>query len=150
MIEEDPIKIWQHFHGATVHFALSLALVSIAFDLGSVIFGKREWRTVGFWCLLVAALLSVPAILSGLWGQLGWFKATPWDAEQLLKHRNFALGGGISQIVLFVWRSVTHDFGANSRDRKGPGYTIYLVLAVLAAAAMGYTGYLGGYVARGY
>ena len=156
MPQEDPIKLWQHLHGASVHFALALSLVSVAFDVGSKLFGKKEWRTVGFWSLVVAVCLALPAILSGLWGQLGWFKADPWvtePAEHLFRHRNFALGGSITLLLLLLWRSATSDFGVaqSSRDRKaGQTYVVYLVVAVLAAAAMGYTGYLGGYVARGY
>ena len=153
MPQEDPIKLWQHLHGATIHFALALALVSAAFDLGSKLFGKKEWRTVGFWSLVVAVVLSVPAVLSGLWGQLGWFKADKWEAEHLLSHRNIALLGSGLLLALLVWRVLSADFGSSRsmQDRKGQGhYLIYLFLVVLAAATMGYTGFLGGYVARGY
>jgi uncharacterized membrane protein len=153
MPQEDPIKLWQHLHGATIHFALALALVSAAFDLGSKLFGKKEWRTVGFWSLVVAVVLSVPAVLSGLWGQLGWFKMDKWEADHLLSHRNIALIGSGALLALLLWRTLTADFG-NGRtglDRRGQrDYTIYLVLVLLAAGAMGYTGFLGGYVARGY
>ncbi len=153
MPKEDPIALWQHLHGASVHFALALALVSAAFDLGSKLFRKPEWRTVGFWSLVVATVLAIPAVVSGLWGQLGWFKADVWQADQLLKHRNFALGGSLALLALLIWRCATHDFGVgrSSRDRRSTQtYTIYLVVVSLAAIAMGYTGYLGGYVARGY
>lgn len=156
MPQEDPIKLWQHLHGATIHFALALALVSAAFDLGSKLFQKKEWRTVGFWSLVVAVVLSVPAIISGLWGQLGWFGLKDderWQAEHLLAHRNVALIGSAALLLLLLWRTFTGDFGISrsTYDRKGQGaYTLYLVLIVLAAGAMGYTGYLGGYVARGY
>lgn len=153
MPKEDPIALWQHLHGASVHFALALALVSAAFDLGSKFLGKKEWRTVGFWCLLVATVLSLPAVVSGFWGQLGWFKADIWQADQLLRHRNFALGASLSLLVLFVWRSLTQDFGINhhSRERRGNrSYVLYLIAMTLAAATIGYAGYLGSYVARGY
>jgi hypothetical protein len=56
-------------------------------------------------------------------------------------------------LLLLLWRSVTRDFGVarSTWDRNaGQTYIIYLIVALLAAAAMGYTGYLGGYVARGY
>lgn len=153
MPQEDPIKLWQHLHGATIHFALALALVSAAFDVGSKLFNKKEWRTVGFWSLIVSVVLAVPAVLSGLWGQLGWFKGEKWEAEHLLSHRNVALGGTALLLGLLIWRVVTADFGSSRsmQDRKAQGgYTLYLILVVLAAGAIGYTGYLGGYVARGY
>lgn len=153
MPQEDPIKLWQHFHGATVHFALALTLVSLVFDLGSKIFGKRDWRTVGFWSQFVAALLSIPAVVSGLWGQLGWFHADKWEADHLLQHRNLALIGTGCLLLLFGWRCLTSDFGIsrNRQDRKaGNLYLVYLALMLIAASTIGYTGYLGSYVARGY
>lgn len=153
MPQEDPIKLWQHLHGASVHFALALALVSAAFDWGSQLFGKKEWRTVGFWSLVVAVVLSIPALVSGLWGQLGWFKAEAWTADHLLMHRNVALGGSIALLGLLVWRVLSQDFGSSRTglERRASGaWWAYLTLVLLAAGAMGYTGYLGGYVARGY
>lgn len=156
MPQEDPIKLWQHLHGASVHFALALAFVSFAFDLGSQVFHKKEWRTVGFWSLVVAVCLAVPAILSGLWGQLGWFKVEKWVTDpiaHLYLHRNVALGGSITLLLLLIWRSATKDFGVSRTglDRKGNQvYLVYILLSFLATLAMGYTGYLGGYVARGY
>lgn len=153
MPPEDPIKLWQHFHGATVHFSLALSLVSVAFDLGSKLFGKREWRTVGFWTLLIAALLSLPAVLSGLWGQLGWFHAEKWEADHLLVHRNVGLIGTGVLIALLAWRCLTADFGVGRShlDRRASApFLIYLVLAAAAAGSIGYTAFLGGYVARGY
>ncbi len=152
MPQEDPIKLWQHLHGASVHFALALTLVSFAFDLGSKIFGKKEWRTVGFWALVVAVTLSLPAIFSGFWGQLGWFRVEKWEADHLLPHRNFALGGTIGIALLLIWRSVTRDFGLGlAQDRSGNRlYLAYLVLMLAVTVTIGYTGYLGSYVARTY
>ncbi|WP_395144996.1 DUF2231 domain-containing protein [Armatimonas sp.] len=148
MPQEDPIKLWQHLHGATVHFALALTLVSFAFDLGSKIFGKKEWRTVGFWALVVAVTLSLPAIYSGFWGQLGWFRVEKWEADHLLPHRNFALGGTIGIALLLIWRSATRDFSVGLNSNRL--YLGYLVLMLAATIAIGYTGYLGSYVARTY
>lgn len=153
MPQEDPIKLWQHLHGASVHFALALSLVSIAFDLGSKLLGKKEWRTVGFWTLVVATVLSLPSLLSGFWGQLGWFKAESWTADHLIQHRNFGIGGTIALVLLLAWRSATGDFGVghHSQERKNDkAYLLYLGVALIAAGIMGYTAYMGAYVARGY
>lgn len=157
MPTQDPIKLWQHAHGASVHFALALALVSVAFDWGSIMLRKPEWRTVGFWALFVAVVLSVPALFSGLWGQLGWFHAEKWEAESVLRHRNFALAGTITLLGLLIWRVLTRDFDIELTRRPDSGsrtqakhFLPYLLLATLAAGAIGYTGFLGGYVARGY
>ena len=156
MPHEDPIKLWQHFHGASVHFALALTVISFAFDLGSNVFNKKEWRTAGFWSLVVAVCFALPAIVSGLWGQLGWFKAEKWVTEpeaHLYLHRNFALGGSLTLVLLLMWRSLTRDFGVSRSglERRGDQtFNIYLLIALLATLTIGYTGYLGSYVARGY
>ena len=153
MPQEDPIALWQHLHGASVHFALALAIVSFLFDLGSKVLRKPEWRTVGFWSLVVAVVLSLPALFSGLWGQLGWFKVEPWPAESILLHRNLAIGGSAGLAVLLLWRGLTRDFGVRTAptERKGDTvYLVYILLSFVTALVIGYTGYLGGYVARGY
>ena len=74
------------------------------------------------------------------------------SADHLLPHRNFALGGTIGIALLLIWRSVTRDFGLGlAQDRSGNRlYLAYLVLMLAATVTIGYTGYLGSYVARTY
>ncbi len=144
MPEEDPLKLWQHIHGASVHFTIALAFVSIVFDLGATLFRRADWKTVGFWALIVATVLSVPALLTGLTGQLGWFHAEPWTSEKMPLHRLLAFIGSGILLLLVILR-----IGLKER-LKGPAWVVYLALSLAAAALIGWTGYLGAYVARGY
>lgn len=143
-MKDDPIKLWQHAHGASIHFPIALIIVALLFDAGALLFKKDHWRTVSFWCLLIAAGLSVPACLSGLWGQLGWGGGEKWDAESINKHRNLALISSGVMLALALWRTLV-------KDRLSPRLQwVYLVLELIAVGIVGYTGFVGGYVARGY
>ncbi len=144
MPEEDPIKLWQHIHGASSHFPIALLILSVVFDLGSSWRKNAGWRAVGFWCIIVAAIIAVPATVSGLSANLGWFGVEKWDAEQMVLHRNIALATGGMSIVLALWRSLRRD------DLKGGAWAVYLGLAIMTALGISYTGWLGAYVARGY
>ena len=144
IMEEDPLKLWQHVHGASVHFPVALAVVSALFDLGALALRRDTFRTVGFWCLIAATVVAVPALLSGLAGQLGWFGIEKWEAENLIRHRNLAFVCSGALLVLSVWRIA-------ARDRASTGARVLQILiAVAAATSAGWTGYLGAYVARGY
>ena len=147
LFKDDPIALWKHIHGASAHFPIAMMMVSFAFDYGAILFRRPNWRTVGFWTLIVAAVLSVPTILSGLWGQLGWFGVDKWEATSVLVHRNVSLFGGGVVLLLAIWRSLRRD---SREDLKGGEWITYLVALIFATAAIGYTGYLGAYVKEGY
>ncbi len=146
--EEDPLKLWQHVHGASSHFPIALVIVAVLFELGAVMFKKPAWRIVGFWAIFTAALLSVPAILSGLTGFLGWFGFTPHGADvsdHVVLHRNVSLVGGGVLILLAAWR-----VGREKAGMKSAEHATYLVLLIAATLIIGYAGWLGAYVGHGY
>lgn len=119
--------------------------VSFAFDYGALLFRKPVWRTVAFWALVTAAILAVPTLLSGLTGQLGWFHVTAVDAsDHLLPHRNAALISSGIIVPLCLWRVLRKDRLA------GHEFALYLVILTIATVAIGYTGWLGAYVGKGY
>jgi len=150
-LEEDPIKLWQHIHGATAHFPIALIVVSFLFDTGAILFKKTQLRNAAFWTLIIAALGCIPLVLSGLAGQVGWFGLTPLleqnEGSSVLKtfgHRNIALVGSALAIILAVWRVARKD------SFKYGEFMLYFLVLVLTTMAIGYAGYLGAYVAKGY
>lgn len=144
MPQEDPLKLWQHIHGASAHFPIVGMMLALCFDFGSLLFRRPQWKVVGFWCLFAAAVVSIPAVLSGLTGQNGWLGVDKWVSISMDKHRNIALIAAGSAILLSLWRIIRKD------DQKGAEWFVYLALMLAATAAIGYTGFLGAYVARGY
>ena len=143
-MKDDPIQLWQHLHGASAHFPIALLFVGAAFDYGSALFKQSTWRHVGFWCLMVAAIISVATVLSGLSGANGWFGIEKWTADGTEKHRNIALIGSGIAIVLALWRAIRRD------KFQGIEWAVFLLALLGGVAAIGYTGFLGSYVARGY
>ena len=148
-MNEDPIGLWQHLHGATTHFPIALAIASLAFDLGAVLFKKDVWRTVGFWLVMGAAVACVPAIASGLYYIYADAKGLAnveamGDVTTVTNHRNVSLVAGSLLIFLALWRAAAKD----SLNKKA--LAVYLILAVLMVSGIGYAGYLGGYLGHGY
>ena len=143
-MNEDPIKLWQHLHGATSHFPIAGMILSFLFDFGATLFRRPTWRHVGFWTLIAAVVAAVPTVLTGLSAQYGWFGIEKWPADHLLIHRNLALFGSGVGLVLAIWRTVRKD------ALKGAEWFVYLALLAVATGLIGFTGYYGAYVARGY
>src|ERR1700676_4553962 len=123
------------FTGQT-HFPIALLLFSTACDFASVTFKKfaRGLRLVSFYGLVVAALASLGAVVSGialtkgdLWGRgyFAWHHRFVWPAFGLL-------------VALAVWRLVVRD--AMSRT----GLWLYLVLMFVASGLVAAAGYFGG------
>ena len=138
--------LWQHLHGASVHFPIVLLLVGVVFDLGAIVSKKDSWRSLGFWCFLLGALCTIPAALSGLSGVYGWFKIeTIYDAQgtHLLQHRNVALIGGGLSLALALWRTAVKD------RLKGGAWLVWLVLAITTAGLIGFAGFRGGGITHG-
>jgi uncharacterized membrane protein len=143
-LNDDPIKLWQHIHGAAAHFPIVGMILSFLFDMGAIVFKRPNWRHVGFWTLIAAAVVSLPTVLSGLSAEYGWFGVEKWQADHLILHRNLALAGSGAAIVLALWRSARKD------ALKGAEWIAYLVLLTIATGLIGFTGFYGAYVARGY
>lgn len=130
--------IWSRAHGATVHFPIALALGSGVFDAAAFALGPRplarELRAAGYWMLVLGALGSVPAVLSGLLMTRG----------SLLGH------GALRMHHLFVWPAFALLLAlAAGRICLGDRLTrqllaVHLVLIAVTAGLMAGAGYWGG------
>lgn len=129
---------WAHAHGATTHFPIALVLCSGAAD--SIGFALREHgvardlHAVRYWTLLLGALGTVPAALSGLLmtrgsllghGALRWHHLFVWPAAALV-------------IGLATWRFLV------KRDTSRVAFAIYLVGVACSIALLLSAGYWGG------
>ena len=133
----DP-AIWAKAHGATTHFPLALALCSVACDAAGLVLARRplggELRAAGYWTMILGAIGTLPAVLSGLL----MTKGSLLGHDALRLHHLFVWPAFALLMGLGTWRALQ---GPEVSRRALAGY---LVLAVVAAALVSAAGYWGG------
>ena len=129
---------WARMHGGTTHFPIALLMVSVVFDHAGFWWrtelGRREFRALGFYSLLIAAAASPFAVLSGI----ALSKGKLMGSGTLLLHHLFIWPAFSLLVGLAVWRLVVRERASRRASRW------YLVLVTIAAAAMMGAGYWGG------
>ncbi|SDT91127.1 Predicted membrane protein [Verrucomicrobium sp. GAS474] len=128
----DPL-LWPKLHGASAHFPIALTLVAavcegVALRLAE---GPRRegLRATGFYCIVAAALGTVPAVLSGLVMTHG-----ETMGHDLLRWHH-----------LFVWPSFALIVGLAVWRFKGEtGERLYIAVLMAAAVLISLAGYWGG------
>jgi uncharacterized membrane protein len=137
------IQQW-HIHPAVDHFTVALLIVAVVTDLFASVFSTRTW-------LRYAALALLILGTAAAWGSNvtgGWEAHRVWKAVKATGgpafdtlHRHAELGDWLPWVflVLAVWRIGVQLFGFLAATRW-----LYLLIAVLAAVAICYQGYLGG------
>ena len=132
-------NLWVKAHGATTHFPLALALCSVACDAASCVFGRRplgtELRAAGYWTMILGALGTVPAVLSGLL----LTKGTLLGHDALRLHHLFVWPAFALLVALGAWRALQGRVATPQRVFAG-----YLLLAVVAAGLVATAAYWGG------
>jgi len=128
-------------HGGTTHFPIALVMASVLFDLVGLLAPdnadksrRSGFRAAGFYTLILGALGSLGAVLSGLvisHGQL-------WGRGNLARHHTYLWPAFGLLMALAVWRLVVGNH-ASSRSLR-----IYLAVSMVTAALMSAAGYWGG------
>ena len=125
-------------HGGATHFPIALLMVSVVFDHAGFWWRdelrRREFRSVGFYSLLIAAAASPFAVLSGL----ALSKGKLIGSGALALHHLFNWPAFGLLIGLAVWRLVRRERAWHHASG------CYLILATFTAAAMMGAGYWGG------
>jgi len=125
-------------HVVLIHFPIALFLVSVAFDFAAQWRRTAAFAAVAYYNLTVAAFASVPAVATGL---MAWH----WQLEgqrikgTLLLH--LLLGLASTVLIWLVWWV---HFRGRKLERTLPIYR--LPLEVGAAAVVGLTAHLGGFL----
>ena len=138
---------WPEMHGAITHFPIALLLGGLFFDIAAQIKKRDEnlahaWRIVSFWMLVLAVLSSVPSLFTGwVTGNQIYGSQGPMPAI-FVWHRALAFFSSGTAILLLLMRVRARDYESSTRadSRRAP----LLVLALLAAIAVGATGHFGG------
>ncbi len=132
------MDIWANLHGGSTHFPIALLPASLLFDsLGSIVRAedkRRDLHAAGYYALLLGALASFLAVLSGL-------IITHWQfaGEGLLAQHHLYVWPAFGLLVaLGVWRLIV---GVRA-SRVGMG--VYLSATLLATILMLASGYYGG------
>src|ERR1700743_3751057 len=118
----DP-TLWPKLHGASTHFPMALAMSAALFDgLGYILPDssprKQSLHAAGYFTIILGALGTFPAVLSGLFMTRG--ETLGHDA--LLFHHLFVWPAFAGLVGLGVWRVMVDN-------RFSPrGFTAYLVV----------------------
>jgi uncharacterized membrane protein len=134
----DP-SIWPKMHGASVHFPVALAMAAALFDGLGFVWPKSSPRkaqlhSAGYFTIILGALGTFPAVLSGLFMTRGGVMGH----GALLFHHLFVWPAFACLVGLGVWRALAGD------KVSFRGFTAYLVVLFLTAGLMGGAGYWGG------
>jgi uncharacterized membrane protein len=125
-------------HVVLIHFPIALFIIAVVFDLLATRWRHYELAAVAYYNLLLAAIFTVPTVLTGL---VAW----QWLLEGhrlkglLLYHLVFA----ISSAVIIVWSWWVH-FRARRNGHAAPAWRI--ALEVVGVMLLMITGHLGGFL----
>jgi uncharacterized membrane protein len=129
---------WAKVHGAAVHFPIALVVCSGLLEASACLPGtpslRRGLQSAGYWTILLGALGTVPAVVSGLVMSRG--VVLGHDALRL--HHLFAWPAFALIVGLGVWRALAGEF-APGRAPAG-----YLAAVAAACALILGAGYWGG------
>jgi uncharacterized membrane protein len=134
-------------HPVVDHFSVALLFVAVLVDLFAGSSPTRIWlRYTAVLLMILGALAAGGSYFTGdmeadrIWNALGQ------PARDVL-HRHAQLGEylAIAFGVLAVWRLLIQSFGFMAGSRA-----IYLIVAILAVATLGYSAHLGGVLVYDY
>jgi len=134
----DP-ALWPKVHGASTHFPVALAMAAALFDGLGVVCPKASPRkaqlhAAGYFTIILGALGTFPAVLSGLF----MTKGNVLGHDATLFHHLFVWPAFACIVGLGVWRGIVGD-KASAR-----GFAAYLAVLFLTAGLMAGAGYWGG------
>ena len=131
-------EIWAKMHGATVHFPIALILCSGVLEASGFFFPglamRRGLNVAGYWTMMLGALGTVPAVVSGL----VMSKGVILGHDAMRFHHLFVWPAFALIVGLAIWRALVGDFAT----KKPP--TSYLATVGLAAVLIMGASYWGG------
>lgn len=131
-------------HPVLVHFPIALFTVSLAADLLGRLRASVTARTLGFWCLVLAALGAAGAAGAGIWDMVrADLAAATHRFVHLHRDIGFVLLGGLALLAVWRWWVWRRQPPA---DRVG---WLYLISAVAVFALLVFQGWFGGQLVYG-
>jgi uncharacterized membrane protein len=126
-------------HVVLIHFPIALFLTAVAFDFLAQWTSNRTLAAVAYFNLLVAAISTVPVVVSGL---VAWQWALEGQRLKgiLLMH---LILGCVSAVLIWLTLWI-HQRARQIPDKPLPRYR--LPIELLAVLIVGFTGHLGGFL----
>jgi len=140
------LKSWQP-HPFIDHFTVALILLGVVTDLAASIFSVRLWiRYMALSLMVLGALAAAGSNITGGWEADRVWEAVTGPGKDVLERH--AWWGDVLPWVfagLALWRLGVQFVGIVAASRP-----IYLLVAILAGAAIVYQGHLGGVMVYDY
>jgi uncharacterized membrane protein len=131
---------WQ-LHPVVDHFSIALVLIAVAADLVASLLPSRLWiRSMAVTLIVLGAIAVIGSNITGGWEADKVFDHVTGPAKDVLK-RHAELGDILPWVIaaLALWRVGIHFLGFVAGTRP-----IYLLVALIAVAAILYQGHEGG------
>jgi uncharacterized membrane protein len=127
---------WERAHGGLTHFPIALIFVATLFDVLSFVRSSksRDFKAIGYWLVILAALGAVAAVFSGL----GLSKGKVMGTGLMRLHHLFVWPAFGLILALTAWRVAAR----NEFSRRA--FLSYLVAASCTCALIGAAGFVGG------
>ena len=129
---------WERAHGGLTHFPIALIFVATLFDILSLVRDRsvkgRDFKAIGYWLVILAALGAVAAVFSGL----GLSKWKVMGTGLMRLHHLFVWPAFALILALTAWRVAAR----NEFSRRA--FASYLITACCACALIGAAGFVGG------
>jgi uncharacterized membrane protein len=127
-------------HIVLIHFPIALFIIAVVFDLIAYSTKRRTFADAAYYNLLVAALATIPALVTGI---IAWQLQLEGQSLKGTLLQHFLLGILSGASICLVWWL---HFHARKRMDEPPAYRFLIeciaVLAVMATAHLG--GFLSG------
>jgi uncharacterized membrane protein len=126
-------------HVVLIHFPIALCLSAVAFDLLARWTHRSEFSTVAYWNFTLAAIGTIPAIVTGL---LAWrFQLEGQRIKGILLYHMLAAAAS-TILILTIWFS---HFRSRRKSETNPQSWL-LALELLGVFCITITGHLGGFL----
>ncbi len=128
-------------HPVADHFTIGILIVAVLIDIIASLAPTRTWiRYTALTLMIIGAIAAGCSYATGDIEADRVWKAISKDAQAVLhRHAQFGEYMAITFGVLAVWRILIEGIGFFAGSRP-----LYLIIAILAAGALLYTGRLGG------
>jgi uncharacterized membrane protein len=127
-------------HVVLIHFPIALFITGVLFDVAAARFGQAQLKAAAYWNFCVAAVFTIPVLLTGV---IAW----QWALEgqrlkgTLLLHLLTALGA--TTVIWIVWWM---EFRARQGRASRAAELCKFALEFLGVALLGLAGHLGGFL----